>query len=194
MSSQRKWYGGISEQLNQLKDTMDEKDYKKYKLKLLLCVAQRVTEFSPECGQCQIAQQAISTLTQDIGNLIQTDDKGRRKSHIKAINAIVGHLQKQHKMVTEGYYMGIGLTIGSGIGVSLGAVMDNIGSGLPLGIGIGMAIGAALDAKAKKEDRIICPSEKTASSSRKSKVLLATGIGILAAGSLIAFFLFKNTG
>jgi len=193
LSSQRQWYGGIAEQISQLKDTLDEKDHKKFKLDLLLCVAQRVSEFSLECGPCQIAQQTISTLTQDISNIIQIADKGKRKAHIKAINTITGHLQKQHKLVTKGYYMGIGLTIGSGIGLSLGAVMDNAGSGMPLGIGIGIAIGAALDAKAKREGRIICPSEKTVSSPKGTIMLLIIGIGILALVSLIVFMLFRDS-
>ncbi|MFC1991287.1 hypothetical protein ACFLVC_00925 [Chloroflexota bacterium] len=192
MSSQSNWYDGIAEQINLLKDTISEKEYKKYKLNLLLCVAQRIAEFSPECGQCQIYQQDISTLTQEVGNLIQVDDKDRRKAHLKTINGIVKHLQKQHKLVTEGYYMGVGMSMGSGIGVALGVAVDSIGSGIPIGIGIGVAIGAALDAKAKKEGRIICPKEKTDTSPQKTKLLIAIGLGILALGGLIAFFLFRR--
>ena len=69
MNSKSNWYDGIAKQINQLKDTLSEKDYKKYKLRLLLCVAERIAEFSPECGQCQIFQQDISTLTQNVGNI-----------------------------------------------------------------------------------------------------------------------------
>ncbi len=42
MNSKSNWYDGIAKQINQLKDTLSEKDYKKYKLNLLLCVAERV--------------------------------------------------------------------------------------------------------------------------------------------------------
>ncbi len=48
MDSRSNWYDGIAKQINQLKDTLSERDYKKYKLRLLLCVAERVAEFSPE--------------------------------------------------------------------------------------------------------------------------------------------------
>ncbi|MFC1988779.1 glycine zipper family protein [Chloroflexota bacterium] len=192
MNNPSNWYEDIAKQIHHLKDTTSEKDYKKYKLNLLLCLAQRVTEFSPECGQCQIFQQDISTLTQDVDNLIQADDKDRRKAYLKTIKTIVVHLQKQHKLVTEGQYLGIGMSIGTGIGVALGAVGDNVGSGIPIGVGIGVAIGAALDAKAKKEGRVICPSEKTIASPRATKVLIAIGLGILALGGLVAFFLFRR--
>ncbi|MFC1847381.1 hypothetical protein ACFLW5_01015 [Chloroflexota bacterium] len=192
MNSQSNWYDNIAKQINQLKDTLSEKDYKKYKLGLLLCVAERIAEFSPECGQCQLFQQDISTLTQDVGNIIQVANKDKRKAHLKTLNGIIAHLRKQHKLVTEGYYMGIGMVFGSGIGVALGAAMETTGSGIPLGVGIGMGIGAALDAKAKKEGRVICPSEKT-TSPQTTKVLIAIGLGVLFLGGLVAFMLFRRS-
>ncbi|MFC1870530.1 hypothetical protein ACFLYE_04615 [Chloroflexota bacterium] len=193
MNSKSNWYDGIAKQVNQLKDTLSEKDYKKYKLSLLLCVAERIAEFSPECGECQIFQQDISTLTQDAGNIIQIADKDKRKAHLKTINRIISHLRKQHKLVTEGYYMGIGMVFGSGIGVALGAAMDGVGPGIPLGVGIGMAIGVALDAKAKKEDRVIYPSDKTTSSLQKTKLMIIIGLSILVLAGLVAFLLIRRS-
>jgi hypothetical protein len=179
MNSKSNWYDGIAKQINQLKDTLSEKDYKKYKLN--------------ECGQCQIFQQDISTLTQNVGNVIQIADKDKRKAHLKTINDIVGHLRKQHKLVTEGYYMGIGMLFGSAIGVALGAAMPSIAMGIiPIGLGVGMAIGAALDAKAKKEGRVICPGEKTTVSINRTKLMIIIGIGVLVAGGLVAFMLFRR--
>lgn len=187
------WYDGIAKQITQLQVTLSEKDYKKYKLGLLLCVAERVAEFSPECGQCQIFQQDISTLTQDIGNIIQIADKDKKKAHLKTVNKMVGHLRKQHKLVTEGYYMGIGVAIGAGIGVALGVASDYIGTGIPIGVGIGMAIGAALDAKAKKEGRVICPRETTTTSPQRTKIMIIIGLGLLVLGGIVAFILFNRS-
>ena len=184
MNNISNWYDGIAKQINQLEVTLSEKDYKKYKLKMLLCVAERIAEFSPECGQCQIFQQDISTLTQDVGNIIQVADKDKRKAHLKMIDNIIGHLRKRHKLVTEGYYMGIGIAIGAGIGVALGAAMPNIGAGIPIGVGIGIAIGAALDAKAKKGGRVICPSEKTTISVHRTKLMIIIVLGVLLARAI----------
>ncbi|MFC2007233.1 hypothetical protein ACFLVB_01360 [Chloroflexota bacterium] len=192
MDGKSNWYNGIAKQINQLKDTLSEKEYTKYKLRLLLCVAERVAELSPECGLCQIFQQDISTLTQGIGNIIRVDDRDKRKAHLKTINGIIGHLRKKHKLVTEGYYMGIGLVFGTAIGIALGAAMPNIGTGIPIGVGFGMAMGAALDAKAKKEGRVICPSEKTASSPQKTKIAILIGLGVLFLGGLVAYMLVRN--
>jgi len=82
-------------------------------------------------------------------------NKERRRSYLKQISVIVKHLQKQHKLVTEGYYMGIGLAIGAAIGVALGAALGNPGIGPGIGVALGVAIGGYLDRKAKKEGRVI---------------------------------------
>ncbi|MFC1978201.1 hypothetical protein ACFLWS_08105 [Chloroflexota bacterium] len=194
MNSKGSWYDGIAKQINQLKDTLSEKDYKKYKLRLLLCVAERMAEFSPECGQCQLFQQDISTLTQNVGNLVQVGDRDKRKAHLKTINRMIGHLRKQHKLVTEGYYMGIVMVFGSAIGVALGAVTDTIGGGIPIGIGAGTGIGAALDAKAKKEGRVICPSEKTTSSLQRTKIMIIIGVLVaLVLAGILAFILCERS-
>jgi len=157
---------------------------------MLLCVAQRVAEFSPVCSQCMAHQQDVATITRDLPNLIQINDKQGRKAYHKTLNSIIGHLQKQHKIVTEGYYMGIGIAIGSGFGVALGAATDNIGIGIPIGVGIGLAIGSTLDAKAKKEGRILCPREATASP--KTALVLGIMVGLLLLAAFLGFIFFRR--
>lgn len=199
MKERSDWYTGIAGQISQLKDTLSEKVYKKYKLDLLVCVAERVDEFSPECGQCQIFRDEISTLTREASYLVQADDKDRRKAHIKMINGIAGHLQKQHKLVPDGYYIGIGMAIGAGIGAAMGAALKGIGGGLPIGIGIGLALGAALDAKARKENRILCP-RKTGPDSfgnigidfSVNKTVLIIGLIALVIGGIVVFILLSR--
>ena len=155
MEAHSKWYDGIVKEINLHKDILGQKDAKKYKLDLLLRVAKRVDSFSSQCGQCQMSQQDITQLTQDLGYIAQTANKETRKGYFKKINTIIKHLQKQHKLVTEGHYIGIGLAIGAGIGVVLGAALGNPGIGPALGMALGLAIGSYLDKKAKKEGRVI---------------------------------------
>lgn len=181
------WYDNIFKQIQELKSTLIEKDYKKFNLNSLLFIAQRVAKFSSGCGQCMLFQGDITQLVKDVVTLSQVDDKDRRKSYFKSINRLIGHLQRQHKLVTEGYYIGICMAVGSGIGVALGSAMDNIGLGIPIGVAIGVAIGAALDAKAKKEDRILCPRETTGSS--KTILAILVGLGLLVLIGLVVFIL-----
>lgn len=184
------WYYGIERRINYQKDTLSEKDYRKYKLDLLLCLARRVGSFSALCTECQNRKQEITALTNDLANL-SLMSKAARKSYFKALGDITKHLQKQHKLVTEGQYIGIGMAIGGAIGVALSAVLE--GGGLPIGIGIGAAFGFYLDAKAKKEGRVICPKEKkTAFASRN--LLIAVILGALILAGLIAFILSRSSG
>ena len=159
MEFRSKWHDDIARKIGGHKDSLSQKESKKYKLDLLLRIAQRVADFSAECGECQLLQPEITRLTEDLGILVQLpkeqQNKEQRKNYFRTINSIIKHLQKQHKLVTEGYYIGIGTAIGSGIGVAIGAGSDNVGIGMPIGIGIGVAIGAYLDKKAKKEGRVI---------------------------------------
>jgi hypothetical protein len=99
------WYNSIVKQINQLKDTLTDKGYRKYKLCLLLCVTGRVTEFSPQCSDCQTFQLDILKLVKEIGNMSQVSDKDKSRSYFKSINRIISHLQKQHKLVNEGQYI-----------------------------------------------------------------------------------------
>ena len=83
MSNQNDWFDGINRQVILYKDTLSEKEYKKYKLRMLFCLAERVAQFSYECGHCQMLQQDISTLVQEVGNIIHLTDKSRQKLHFK---------------------------------------------------------------------------------------------------------------
>ena len=149
------WYDKVVKEINLRKDSLSKKEAKKYKLDLLLRIAGRVDHFSAECGQCQLFQQEITTLTQDLGNLVQMPDKAKRQSYLKTINNTVKHLQNHHKLITPGHNIGVWISLGTGIGVAIGAGMGNIAAGIPIGIAIGVAIGSYLDKKAKKEGRVI---------------------------------------
>ena len=155
MEAHSRWYEDIEKEISQHKDWLTKKDHKKYKLDLLLRLAARVDTFSNQCGQCQLFQQDISRLIQDLSYLTQMPDKEKHKGYLKKINDITKHLQKQHKLVNEGYYMGIGMAIGGGVGVVMGIALDNPGIGPVGGIALGAAIGKYLDNKAKKEGRVI---------------------------------------
>jgi hypothetical protein len=155
MEAHNAWYEKINGEITLHQQNLSKKEVKKYKLDFLLRVAKRVAEFCPECGHCQLFQQEITTLVQDLSNLIQLPDKQKRRNYHKKINHIVKHLQSEHKLVVQGQNVGLWISIGTAIGVAIGAGMDSIGGGIPIGIGIGTAIGIALDAKAKKEGRVI---------------------------------------
>ena len=152
------WYDKIVKEINLHKDSLSQKDAKKYKLDLLLRVARRVDDFYSYCGECQLFQPEITKLTQDLSNLAQMPQpaaKEGRRNYNKTLDNIVKHLRKQHKLVTQGYYRGIGMMIGAVVSSAIGAALGNPGIGAAVGIGVGLAIGSYLDKKAEKEGRVI---------------------------------------
>jgi len=155
IEARSEWYNRTATEINLYQDTLNKKASKKYKLDLLLRVAGRVDEFASYCGECQMFQQEVTSLAQDLGNLIQLPGNERRKSHIKQIDNIVKHLKKEHKLISEGYYRGMGMIMGPAMGTGIGAALDNISIGIGIGMAIGIIIGNYLDKKAEKEGRVI---------------------------------------
>ncbi|MFC1912374.1 hypothetical protein ACFLXG_04390 [Chloroflexota bacterium] len=158
MEVQSKWYEDIAKIIGSYQVSLSQKEQKKYQLDLLLRLAGRADEFSSGCGQCQVFQQEITEFARGLGNLLQmlkqVIDK-ERKRYKDMLNTITRHLQKQHKLVTKGHYMGICMAIGSVVGVVLSAGLDKTVFGMPVSIAVGVAIGSVLDARAKKEGRVI---------------------------------------
>ena len=196
MSSDSGWYSGIVQKINGLKNTLDQKDYRRFRLDSLSSVAQRIDQFSSECTQCMSFREDVDRLTNNAGGLAQADDKERRKSYLsdanKIMNKMIGHLQKQHKLVADGYYIGMLMALGAAFGLTVGAVaFDNQSIGIAIGVGVGVAIGAALDAKARKEDRIL-HAQTTSRFSGTARVLLF--VGIVALVVILAFIFLKRRG
>jgi hypothetical protein len=153
------WYNRIATDIEQYRVTLGQKDFKKHKLDLLLRIAKRVDGFSTTCSECEKLKQDITNLVQEMSMLIQMPNKAGFKRHAKAIEGMVEHLKKVHKLVEKGHYMGMGIGIGMAIGAvaggSLGAILDNTGLGTAIGVGLGLAIGGYLDRKAREEGRVI---------------------------------------
>ena len=158
MEAHSVWYDKIVKEINLHKDSLSQKDAKKYKLDLLLRVARRVDDFYSYCGECQLFRQEVTMLAQGLSNLAQMPQpaaKEGRRNYNKTLDNIIKHLRKQHKLVTQGYYRGIGMMIGAVVSSAIGAALGNPGIGAAVGIGVGLAIGSYLDKKAEKEGRVI---------------------------------------
>lgn len=85
-------------------------------------------------------------------------------------------MENEKKTYPEGHFvgkwMGIGMAIFSGLGVSLSIISGNeglIGIGPALGMSVGLAIGTSIEEKYKKEGLIV----KKSNSSQNRKVAIA---------------------
>ena len=86
----------------------------------------------------------------------------------------------------QGYWMGIGMIMGTGFGVALGTAFDNLALGIAMGSGMGVAIGAALEQRNKDKIRPLTEQEKKM---QKWGVALGVLLLIVFAG-LFAFLFF----
>ena len=87
----------------------------------------------------------------------------------------------------QGYWIGMGISIGAGFGVAMGLVLDNLALGIAVGAGFGVAIGTAFEQKNSDKLRPLNEQEKTM---QKWGVILGLLMFLIFAG-LFAFLLIK---
>lgn len=138
--------------LEEIISTVDKQVVSKLEIDKCKRIINRLSSFSTECEVCYQhftdLEKHVTTLKDKKSELTADDIK----HHKQFVSNISSHLQKHHKLVPSGYYLGIYMSIGTSLGIVFGLVLfDNIALGLPLGIGIGVAIGSGLDADVKKK-------------------------------------------
>lgn len=144
-----------------IKKKVEPKRAKQFSLDLTEKIVHRLSSFA-ECQECQ---EYMNTLEKDLSQIIQSLEISQNptlKKFNMDLKEITTHLQKEHKLVTEGYYSGVYMSIGLALGLPIGlAFAQMLGNtaymsiGLPIGLAIGLSIGSGLDAKAKKEGHVI---------------------------------------
>lgn len=140
----------------ELKAAMDVKTAKSFNMELLERIIKRVDSFAPECQECSKALKELEEHINRLKGKQGSYDKNDFKENSIKMNNIISHLQKQHKLITEGSYLGIYMCFGISIGLLFGlALFHNLALGMPIGMCLGMALGSALDADAKKKGMTI---------------------------------------
>ncbi|RYI26695.1 hypothetical protein EVU96_20240 [Bacillus infantis] len=138
--------------LEEIGQKADAKTAAKLELDKCKRIIQRLSSFSSDCEKCDQLFLGLENHLIRLKSKAEHLTEGEIKHHKKLIGTISSHLQKQHKVVTQGYYLALYMSIGISIGTAIGLVVfDNLVLGLPLGMCIGIAIGTGLDEDAKKK-------------------------------------------
>jgi hypothetical protein len=131
-------------QLNEIESQLTEKEIKKYQLDCL----KRLDAFL--IGK--VDHDIIVTLGAIVSDLSDIQDKESAKLYKKRFCAFKQKLEKDYNFHEKGAlqskYLGVGIAIGSGIGVALIASNPAFYS---IGIGCGLAIGAGIGNQKEKE-------------------------------------------
>ena len=154
MQDQNGWFDNITKEINRQKEHLSPRDYKTYRLDLLIRLSKRLNDFFPDCVDCQNMKREMEIIVGSLDNLVHSS-KEEQKNYFNAIDNMVKHLKEKHNLISEGQNLAIWLPLGIGIGLPLGIPMGNIALGIPIGLAIGAAIGVSLDAKARKEGKVI---------------------------------------
>lgn len=139
----------VKAMLVKLKETADDSTVNKLDVKKAERILDRLASHTLSCDDCREHLEQINnhvTLMQD-----EVDDV-KVKEYKVLLNRSKKHLETKHKVVEEGHYLALFMSIGMSLGVVFGlTIFDNIALGLPIGLCIGLGIGASLDADAKKK-------------------------------------------
>lgn len=145
-------YEQLMQDLELLKVKVGEKTSKQMNLELFKRMIVRLESFSNDCEQCQKYLMELTIHFEELKNKHVPLEKSYLKDLYLKKNELISHLQKQHKLITEGYYLSVYMSLGMSLGVVYGLLLsENLAMGLSLGLSLGVAIGAGLDANAKKK-------------------------------------------
>lgn len=146
----------LHKKIEEIRLTVDEKAALKLELDKCIRIVKRLGSFSNDCEECQ---QHLNEFDNQLTEILERKGeitKDDFKEHYKTKEKITSHIQKQHKLIPEGYYMGVYMSLGISIGLLFGLlVFENIAIGLPFGMVIGMVIGMGLDKDAEKKGKTI---------------------------------------
>lgn len=147
-------YNQIIEKIDSLTNEIDDKQAKTLDLDLLKRITIRLQSF--DCAECANYLPEIGEYVNYLYENKNVLEKQRLKEYGEIIGKIETHLQNEHGLVSEGYYMSVYMSIGMSIGLVFGlTIFDNLALGLPIGMAIGIAIGSGIDADNKKKGKTI---------------------------------------
>lgn len=142
----------IINDIAELRTEIDDKKAKKLNLVLLERVVKRVNSFSEGCEECKKYLIELNNHIENIINNHKNSEKIDFKEYRHKMNITISHLQKEHKLVPENYYMGAFMSVGISIGFIFGLLLfDTQSMGISIGLVMGLAIGSAKDSDCKKK-------------------------------------------
>jgi hypothetical protein len=103
-----------------------------------------------------LTKDQIQSIEKELDTINFSTSPENRKKHLsKSLNQLIRFLQKNLSLITEGHYVGIGMSLGMCFGVAFGAAFSNVSYGLLFGMLIGLMAGGVIETKAKKEGKLL---------------------------------------
>lgn len=143
--------------LNAFKNNNSHKNIsRKLNVEMVERMIKRLDSFSSDCEECNNYLNELGDYLLLHKEELEKLEKISVKQYRQMITNITFHLQKKHKLVTQGYYLGIYIGLFLSVGLIFGMVVfDNLAIGMSIGMLIGVVIGQSLDENAKKKGLMI---------------------------------------
>lgn len=138
--------------IKELGESLNPDEARKINYEQLERISRRLISFSDECMECQEYISWIIMCMENANELRGFQNKQELSNYHSNLKAIVSHMQDKHKLIVEGQYMSMLMSVGLAIGAGLGSAFNNIAIGISMGLCIGLAVGAGIDAVFKKRD------------------------------------------
>lgn len=146
----------IYKDLVELKSNVEPKVSQKLDLDKCERVLKGLDSFSLDCEECSQLLMTFENHLIHLGENEQPFQKSNFRKHHHTMTNFISHLEKEHKLVSDGTNLSLYMSLGMGVGVVFGLLLlDNLALGISFGFSIGIAIGIGLDEDAKKKGRTI---------------------------------------
>lgn len=122
----KNWAEEITEQLHTKMESINEKDFRFYRIAEFERMINRTHELSANCENCQAFKPEIETVIETINRAIQTPGRLRR-NYDRLIDCMAKHQRKDHKYFQPYYftysYSFFGMLAGSAVGLLSGFII-----------------------------------------------------------------------
>ena len=154
------WYRKLVQAVEEHREQLGQKQWHKYRVDLLLKIANRVREFSDGCETCRGYQHTLTRLEEEFQEL--PDSKAQRQYQLVQLRAMTGHFVEVHRLAAPGYFARKWLKLGMLAGLALGFLAMLVYGNLllwPLGVLVGAGLawvyGLTEDKKFEREHRLL---------------------------------------
>ncbi|WP_071396232.1 hypothetical protein [Bacillus tuaregi] len=137
--------------LEKLKIDLGEKKAKRLSMTRLDRIIKRLVSFE-DCQECQNHLSEMNTNLEYLKSKHGRLEKQDIREHQRLVNQVISHLQKKHKLITEGFYVGTYMIFGLALGYAIGFfIFNDYIMGSSIGLLFGVILGSSMDANAKKK-------------------------------------------
>ena len=105
MQDHNGWFDNITKEINRQKEHFSPREYKVFKLDMLIRISKRLNDFFPDCIDCQNIKREMEIITGSLDNLVHSS-REEQKNYFNAIDNMVSHLKEKHNLISEGQNLG----------------------------------------------------------------------------------------